>query len=227
MLLRTSPKMLPSEPVHIAYQAKGKRHNKAVPAPNDALCARCGHNLQRYDYYVPVASVASNKFTEWDRLNGLDLCAACAWAYSELDNRLSRVVITPEGNLCSLESSQGSEAVLAARSDVCIVVPVSGKKHVLPYSSWGGICYDQGVISNSLGFASVVAATHYLRSVGVAEGAIVSKAYFLPSGSNLSAVLRAWETITSVDPGLLPLSLTMARLMDSRLLHAFFEGHTS
>lgn len=222
-------KMSRSNPTHIAYSFLGSPHEKSRLITHDALCSRCSNQLRKTQA-VSLSDVASNKFTDWDRLldtgkNAL-LCLSCAWAYTDLNNRLARLVITHDSVL-PLSSAEGSSILFNTQQiqEISIVIPVSGKKHVLPYAEWGNLVHDHGFLPWSGALLNQVAATHYLRSVGVSENAIKDKEMVFLKEANPLRMLIAWETIAEVDPMLHGLMLTMARLLPSEeLLNRFEEN---
>lgn len=213
-------------PASVAYHGFGKKHPGLVELDSPARCVRC---LQEdIIHAVPLDKVASNKFTDWDKLlstsKSAHLCASCAWAYADLSNRLTRMVITPD-HAYLLETLEASNYLFDPKNwnGISVVIPVSGKKHVLPYARWGVISHDSGELPLTDALLNMVSAVWYLRSMGTSENAIKSREMVLLSGADPIRLLTAWRTIEDLDETLIPMTLTMARLINEQSLQARFE----
>lgn len=213
-------------PVDVAYQSLGKKHPAMHALDTPTRCVRCSQ--EGISQAVPLDKVASNKFTDWDKLastsKNAHLCSSCAWAYAELSNRLTRLVITPE-KVHFLESNEASAYLFNPEKwkGISVVIPVSGKKHVLPYARWGVLSHDNGELPLTGTLLNQVASMWYLRSVGTSENAIKTREMVLLSTADPLMLLAAWQTIEDLDDTLVPMVLTMARLIDERSLWSRFE----
>lgn len=123
------------DPVQVAYQQHGTAH--ATKETRLGECRRCGTR----DHLVPVSSVVSAKFTGFDSLgHGDGLCPICAWAYSATTRRLT-LAISPSAAIV-LDSVGLFDQLLRPTVSIALVVPLSGRKHVLPHAQWGTVRVD-------------------------------------------------------------------------------------
>lgn len=123
------------DPVEVAY----RHHAPTEPAAVSTfgVCCRCGQT-------VPVqsmSSVVSAKFTGFDLLGAGDgLCQGCAWAFSTPARRLVLSITATTATL--LDTPSLFDSLLRPSGSSAIVVPLSGRKHVLPYAQWGTVRVD-------------------------------------------------------------------------------------
>lgn len=123
------------DPVAVAY----RQHGTTTPDKSltDGLCCRCGMSRR----LVPTRSVVSAKFTGFDEFQtGQGLCISCAWAFSTAARRLT-LNITPKGSTL-LDTPSLYDRLLRPSHSAALVVPLSGRKHVLPYARWGTVRVD-------------------------------------------------------------------------------------
>ena len=123
------------DPVEVAYRHHAPTDPAAVSSVG--LCCRCGQT-------VPVqliGSVVSAKFTGFDLLGAGDgLCQGCAWAFSTPARRLVLSITATAATL--LDTPSLFDSLLRPSGSSAIVVPLSGRKHVLPYAQWGTVRVD-------------------------------------------------------------------------------------
>ena len=127
------------DPVWVAYHHH-HHHAPAAPAGPTAegRCCRCG----QMGLVAPTRSVISAKFTGFDQMGAGDgLCLSCAWSFSAPARRLILAISTSTAILLDTPGLFARLLRPATGSD-CLVVPISGRKHVLPYARWGTVRVD-------------------------------------------------------------------------------------
>ncbi len=116
----------------------------ASPQAGQQWCASCGN---RSIPLSPAHTVVSRKFTAADTwaYGGHMLCAACAWSYTTA--RLRRSVYRIDQHPPSLVDVD--RATLGKRlastplpTASAVVIPVRGRRHILPTAQWGHVCTD-------------------------------------------------------------------------------------
>ena len=123
------------DPVWVAYLQHAPR-DVAAPAA-ETVCCRCGQRRP----VTPLSRVVSAKFTGFDRLTiGDGLCVPCAWSFSSPVRRLTLAIT--ETAAVVLDSAALYDCLLHPAQRAAVVVPISGRKHVLPYAQWGTIRVD-------------------------------------------------------------------------------------
>ena len=123
------------DPVDVAY----RQHAVGRAASTQLLgwCCRCDRNAR----LVPTRAVVSAKFTGFDQLHaGEGLCTGCAWSFSQAARRMV-LSITPS-TATLLDTPALFDCLLQPSGQAAVVVPISGRKHVLPYAQWGTIRVD-------------------------------------------------------------------------------------
>lgn len=124
------------DPVSVAYSQYGQ---PLLPAGNHAAgtCCRCG----QHSPLLPVAAVVSAKFTGYDTLGpGQGFCQVCAWSHSATARKFTMGINRTTARV--LDAAALFDALLAHDHSTAIVVPISGRKHVLPHAQWGTIRVD-------------------------------------------------------------------------------------
>lgn len=212
---------IPPAPSFYAWQESGSPVHKFAEDANQQSCGLC---YRQMDKKISVTKFASEKFTDWDKMQHLSLCLSCTWAYTELDNRLKRILITPS-EILSLEDKSATTQVLhqSSSESFSIVVPVSGKKHVLPYAKWGTLTSDHGAVEWNQHMATIVSAIAFLRSLKVSEKNILQHLPYIPEQGNIVLALTAWELLANVDSIQYPLLLVLARTLNKEELLTFFR----
>lgn len=110
-------------------------------------CASCGVHT---DTGIPVASVVSAKFTNWDLLRhggpgDPHWCPACHWSYTDPLLRTEPLLIHTDGT-----STRPTPTVLRALLiaplplTAAVTLPVGKRKHLLPQARWGSVTSDHG-----------------------------------------------------------------------------------
>lgn len=123
------------DPVQVAYAQHGTTHHTKGGCLGE--CRRCG----AHGHLTPVASVVSAKFTGFDSLgHGDGLCHVCAWAYSASTRRLTLAISATAATV--LDSVGLFDQLLRPTVSTALVVPLSGRKHVLPHAQWGTVRVD-------------------------------------------------------------------------------------
>lgn len=123
------------DPVEIAY----RQHACAGPGSEQlhGMCCRCG----RRDQVLPTRAVVSAKFTGFDQFHdGEGLCACCAWSFSAAARPMV-LSITPMA-ATMLDTPSLFQCLQHPAGQAALVVPIGGRKHVLPYAQWGTIRVD-------------------------------------------------------------------------------------
>lgn len=123
------------DPVHVAWRHLGCPRVAGEAA--EGVCARCGTTAK----VRPVRTVVSAQFTGFDQLSSLGdgFCQPCCWAFDAKNRRLI-LAITPSAT--QLLDAPGLYDRLLAPVRSALVVPLGGRKHVLPYAQWGSLRVD-------------------------------------------------------------------------------------
>ena len=123
------------DPVEVAYRHHAPTEPAAVSTVG--VCCRCGQTVP----VQSISSVVSAKFTGFDLLGAGDgLCRGCAWAFSTPARRLVLSITATAATL--LDTASLFDSLLRPSGSSAIVVPLSGRKHVLPYAQWGTVRVD-------------------------------------------------------------------------------------
>lgn len=205
-------------PTEKVFSFKGSpNHRFLTTVHQETGCARCQTRIIMEGLGVPVSKVLSEKFTEWDKLvNSKFFCPPCAWAYSTLENRLTRYLITPT-NVYNIENNLEAYEILVNNLDLAqqsaISLPTSGNKHVLPYTRFGKITTDTGSLKYDANVRNQLMACSFLRENGVPENHLFSKTFSLPENIHLVKAMNAWETVQNIPSSTLTLLLTLGRVL--------------
>lgn len=128
-------------PVHVAYTALT---GNSRLTPGAELCGACG---QHVDTVTPWTDVVSDNFTDWDRCardsNGV--CRACAWAFTTRDARTYATLVTDTGTARVVPFGELA-GLLSRPVPFALTVPVTGRKHLLPFATWGVVTADHGSV---------------------------------------------------------------------------------
>lgn len=146
------------DPVHVAWRdvaASGKRSGQL------GRCRRCGSE----DQVTPLSAVVSAKFTGFDQMRAGDgLCAPCAWAFESKTRQLTMAISPHQARV--LDAPALFEVLLLPVRDA-VVVPITGRKHVLPYAQWGSARVDDANLAWTQADANRLRVVASLRSRGV------------------------------------------------------------
>ena len=182
-------------PSRVVWEAEGRPGVTAASTPSLGLCAACGSTDMGV---VSVTDVVSRNFTDWDRFpfDGGLVCVACGWAFRDAALRTTAQVVSPDGVVT------GWPAALSALSgplgvDVSVVVPVGGRKHLLPFAGWRSVSTDWGLLPWDRAAVELLGAVKVLRATGMPEGAIRAADGLPPvvSGVDPRAVLVAYDVV--------------------------------
>lgn len=123
------------DPVQMAFTQHGTAtFSEGLPM---GVCRRCG----THSTVTRITSVVSAKFTGFDSLGSGDgFCQACAWAYSAGTRRLTLAITATTATV--LDSPTLFDHLLRLTQATALVVPLSGRKHVLPHAQWGTVRVD-------------------------------------------------------------------------------------
>lgn len=123
------------DPVKVAY---GQHAWNGQVGNRVGVCCRCGVSSPGI---VAVRAVVSAKFNGWDQLHhGDGLCPACAWSFRPEARALTLAISTH--NAVILDAALLCDQLLRPVTETAIVVPISGRKHTLPYAQWGTVRVD-------------------------------------------------------------------------------------
>lgn len=154
------------------YQAAGKPGiNKPVPFEETRQCGNC----QRSALCAPAKKVLTSQFGSWgdiasDPRGGRWLCLPCAWAYRNIDLRRKPTMLTSEG-MTHPTATTLRETLLCKQipASVAVIIPVSGKRVVLPRAQWGKVTFDGGAIEWTRRDYTILNTMVRLREHGVGE----------------------------------------------------------
>lgn len=132
----------------VAYQSAGRPPlNKPVSFDIERLCGSC----RTVQTVAPAKRILTSQFGSWgdivtDPSGGRWLCLPCAWAYRDITMRRKSSVIDADG-MTHPSVRELREGVLAGPIPVntAVVVPISGKKVLLPRARRGALTFDGGV----------------------------------------------------------------------------------
>lgn len=193
---------MPNTLVETVWRSLGCPDPDHFTAVGEGQCAVCGSEA------VPVADTArvvSEKFTDWERLTrcGAGVCRGCAWALRAPEARSFPRAIGGGG----VQSTWTAVAAMLSRPlgpSEAAVCPVGGRKHLLPFATWGYVTCDSGLIPWREGEAGMFTSALLLRSMGLSvralsEGGTLPLALGMPPGAALKAVeaygrVRDWRS---------------------------------
>lgn len=157
-----------------AYQSEGK-----PPLTKKAIFQdgkRCGNCLQNKSA-ARAAEVLTASFGSWEDIRISSdgnrwLCHACAWAYRAVDYRHS-ITLVENGPVPKATSPTWASWVKALRGPIpghqCLIVPVGGKRVVLPRAQWGQVATDSGCFRWSGHHAKVLSSGIRLLALGAGK----------------------------------------------------------
>lgn len=135
---------------------------------------RCGNCLQRAEC-AKAADVLTWKFGSWDDVQADDggrwLCLPCAWAYREARYRRSISMVHGDALVQWPTPKTWTSMLLSGPLplDVALVVPVGGKRVVLPRAQWGKVATDGRTFTWSPRHKRVLEAGVALLQVGASR----------------------------------------------------------
>lgn len=153
-------------PAYAAWTAAGQPTSELFADVVGEWCGCCGAgNLPLRAAY----RVVSRKFTDADCWPyGSDwLCVVCAWAYTTpaLRRSVYRVHQQPAEQVPRRRCELGAElAVGALAAETTVVLPVRGRRHILPTAQWGHVCTDDVCVRWDETAAALLRTLRWLRT---------------------------------------------------------------
>lgn len=157
------------------YQYAGEPPlDKPVSFTLGCRCGACRQHLPT----APASRILTSQFGSWegiavDPTDGTRrLCAPCAHAYRGVGYRHHPAIVTP--STLTVPSQDQLSRVLAApiASDTAVIVPLSGKKLLLPQGRWGYLTTDTGTLAWTSRHRSQLDAALQLRALGAPESSL-------------------------------------------------------
>lgn len=147
--------------------------DKPAPFTAEHVCGNCLHRRLA----APANKVLTSQFGTWDDIaadvNGKRwLCVACAWAYRATGYRRAATLITPDHAHHPTWTQLRETLTRPIPHTVAIVVPLSGKRLVLPRAQWGRVAVDGATITWTPALRTQMLAATRLRTLGVIERAL-------------------------------------------------------
>lgn len=184
--------------VRVAWMAAG---SPVVITPTaTGECGRC----RAWDDLVPAGKVVTRRYTGVDSWTGTSrsLCPACVWSYRERDLiRRGRLVDRRDTSMREL-SGEALREVLAVPvgPDVAVVVPATGRKHVLQLARWGRVGLDEASLTWGPLDGALLEVLERMRSLGctgpqVTEPAPPWRVLARLSIEDRSWVMREWGAL--------------------------------
>lgn len=159
--------------------------DKPVTFDHEAVCGNCS----RFTETAPAGKVLTPQFGSWDTITeattgGRWLCQPCAWAYRAVPYRRAPTIVT-----CGTSGEEdgkglGARVEWATNADLldaldhptdsrtALVIPLSGKKIVLPKAQWGMVATDTKVFRWSPRNRRQLRAAAELRAMKVGEASL-------------------------------------------------------
>ncbi|GAB20513.1 hypothetical protein GOEFS_119_00030 [Gordonia effusa NBRC 100432] len=113
--------------------------------------------------------MVSNRFTDGDTwfFGGDRLCAACAWCYitHELRREVYTITDTPPSRVVQTRHQLGAQLVGPLTSECAVVIPVRGRRHILPTAQWQHVSTDDTQIRWGEHEAHLLAILRRLRTL--------------------------------------------------------------
>ena len=158
------------------YQCAGKPAlDKPVNFEGDSRCGACLHHSPT----APASRILTSQFGSWDSISSdphdgtRRLCAACAHAYRVPSYRWHPAIITPKGMTTPGHADLIDILSKPLPGDVAVVVPVSGKKLLVPLARWGYLTTDTQTFTWTARHKRLLKTVIELREFGTPEGAFV------------------------------------------------------
>jgi len=151
--------------VHSAWSASGCPTVLRPTGFGD--CGRCGASGADLVATGAVVSRTFTAFDGWINPHSWGLCAACSWAYRGKGLRTCIGLVTREPSWRQLSCATAREVLaVALPSDAALIVPLRGRKHLLPSASWGRVSVDDVQLSWTERDAGRLHAVQRLRAQG-------------------------------------------------------------
>lgn len=203
------------------YQAAGEPGiSKPVSFDKERHCGNC----RQTTLCALAKKVLTSQFGSWgdvatDPRGGRWLCLPCAWAYRNIDLRRKPTLM--EGTSLShptVASLRDTVLCKQIPATTALVIPVSGKRVVLPRAQWGKVTFDGGAVEWTRRDYTILRTATILREQGVGERELLEPSP--PIRLLLSAdpathddLFAQWQTLDTLrnDKVRAPLFLTLSR----------------
>lgn len=172
-------------------------------AETGGWCACCGVGGRT----VPAALVVSRKFTDAQSwvFGGDRLCEACGWAYATPATRREVFLVdgapSPQRTVVARTDLGDRLAAAPLSTTQVAVVPVRGRRHILPTAQWGHVCTDDTMLRWDAGAVERFAAMRWLRAE-IGAGARALRAPQPPiallrgsAGDRWATIIARWEAL--------------------------------
>lgn len=169
------PTLIQSDPLRIAWLNLGMDWAFTPDGNQIDSCGRC----QLIKPLEAYKNIISNNFTGWGNINpsSYGLCDSCAWGYRDPRLRTNAIIVHVEGSAFLATPDQLKILLSMSLSpDVCISIPYSGKKHLLPSAEWGMVVSDDGCLAWRSTEAHLINIISRLRPFGVYESEFMEPA---------------------------------------------------
>ena len=192
-------------PLLLAWDFEGRPLPRGLAASDsspsgDTACRLCGLPVARAGY--KISKVVSDNSTIWDDLRPQDgaqvyLCEACAWSFRKEDARTSAFMVTTRTYAQVSFSSAAMLLVDPIEEGTALSFPISGRKHTLPFLSWGRVSTDA---DTSLLWgqpeADLASAVHRLRLSGAQWRDLADGRFGLTTSASSQSTPDDWELVT-------------------------------
>jgi len=135
-------------PVSILWEVKGSETPPGVHPRLKIIGGRCSLCLRSEDIDLyPVKSIVSDNSTIWDDLNqqsdsDANICCPCAWAF-RIPNGRKAAYFVHDDEANEMTFIDATMLILHPFDFyTALSVPITARKHTLPYLSWGNVSTD-------------------------------------------------------------------------------------
>lgn len=201
----TSHVMPLTPPLLLAWDFEGRPLPRGLGASDssplgDTACRLCGLLGPRAGY--KISKVVSDNSTIWDDLRPQDgaqvfLCEPCAWSFRKEDARTSAFVVTTQA-YTQVSFPSAAEILVDPMDDgAALSFPISGRKHTLPFLSWGRVSTDADTaLLWGQPEADLACAVYRLRLSGAQWRDLADGRFGLTSSASSQSTHDDWELVT-------------------------------
>lgn len=192
----------PVDPLWVLWEAFGGPAPQGDTGPTQTgRCARCNATT---DTGFLVRRVVSDKFTEWDHYTrDYDpiWCTPCTWGHTSTDLRTRAWFISGE-NVREADPADVAETLREPLGrHIAITIPLSRKKHTLPYAQWGKVTTDDRLLPWGHTEAARLRDVTKLRELGFTEAALTETVPRFDTLASLhdstkNSVMETWARLT-------------------------------
>lgn len=202
---RSQTRSAAGSPAFAAWIAAGRPAPPTAGLPEQGeWCCCCGATDLPL---VAALSVVSRKFTDAESwvYGGDWLCAACGWAYGTADLRRSVYLVDQHRAARTVVERAELGELLAAGplpAGQMAVVPVRGRRHILPTARWGHVCTDDTAVRWDDAAVALLTDLRWLRTLpGVRAAMLTDPVPPMTLMRTLPAdqwprLLKAWDALT-------------------------------